>query len=288
MLWSLASACLLHAGFAAASTSNRQSGPFAKAVRPAPPQRAPLRQVVRDGEAEARLIEVYKLIGQARGREAMAHAESLVKDHPNFQLAQLVYGDLLASQARPVRTVGDVPDAAAQTGAQMLAELREESQLRIRALREKPPVGAIPAQFLQLSLRNKHAMAIDTSRARLYLFENTPAGLKLVGDYYISVGKSGIEKSTEGDLRTHLASTSSPATSIPSRCATSMAPARCRSTIRIHTTCGAARPAAGSGCMARPRRSSRARPRPPTAAWCWPTPTCNASSARWKSAPPRW
>ncbi|MDB5947089.1 MAG: hypothetical protein JWQ33_2115 [Ramlibacter sp.] len=160
--------------------------------------------MVRDGETEARLIEVYKLIGEARGREAMTRAESLVKDHPNFQLAQLVYGDLLASRARPVKTVGDVPDAAAQSGAQMLAELREESQLRIRALREKPPAGAIPAQFLQLSPRNKHAIAIDASRARLYLFENTAAGLKLLGDYYISVGKSGIEKSAEGDLRTPL------------------------------------------------------------------------------------
>ena len=86
---------------------------------------------------------------------------------------------------------GDVPDSAASSRRQMLAELREESQLRMRALRERPPAGAIPAQFLQLSPRNKHAIAIDTSRARLYLFENTPTGLKLLADYYISVGKLG-------------------------------------------------------------------------------------------------
>ena len=202
--WFLACACLLTTGTAAASQNNRNVRPAAKPQRPATVQRAPLRRAVRDGETEARLIEVYKLIGQAKGREAMRRAEALVKDHPNFQLAQLVYGDLLASQARPLRGVGDVPDAEARSGAQMLAELREESQLRIRALREKPPVGAIPAQFLQLSPRNRHAIAIDSSRARLYLFENTPAGLKLLGDYYISVGKSGIEKSTEGDLRTPL------------------------------------------------------------------------------------
>jgi L,D-transpeptidase YnhG len=97
-----------------------------------------------------------------------------------------------------------VPDSAAKSGAQMLAELREESALRIKALRERPPVGAIPAQFLQLSPKNKHAIAIDTSRARLYLFQNDPDGLKLIGDYYISVGKSGIEKAEEGDLRTPL------------------------------------------------------------------------------------
>jgi len=164
----------------------------------------PSRAVTRDGEAEARLIEVYRLIGQANGRQAMAKAQALVNDHPNFQLAQLVYGDLLAAQARPLRAVGDVPDGAARSSAQLLAELREESALRIRALKERPAPGTVPAQFLQLSPRNKHAIAIDTSRARLYLFENTPRGLKLLADYYISVGKSGIEKAVEGDLRTPL------------------------------------------------------------------------------------
>ena len=175
----------------------------AHAAQPAQRKHAAAAQV-RDGETEARLIEIYKLIGQAQTRAALAKAETLVRDHPNFQLAQLVYGDLLMAQQRPVRAFGDVSDTAARSGAQMLAELREESQLRIRALRERPPAGAVPAQFLQLSPKNRHAIAIDTSRARLYLFQNGPDGLKLLADYYISVGKSGTEKTEEGDLRTPL------------------------------------------------------------------------------------
>jgi L,D-transpeptidase YnhG len=170
------------------------------AKRPAPSKASAAE--ARGGEAEARLIEIYKLIGQANSREALRKAEGLVKDHPNFQLAQLVYGDLLAGFTRPVRTPGDVPDAAAKAAAALLAELRQESQLRLRALRERPAPGLVPSQFLVLSSRNKHAIAVDASRSRLYLFENTSAGLKLVADYYISVGKSGIEKSVEGDLRT--------------------------------------------------------------------------------------
>ncbi|MRD47382.1 L,D-transpeptidase family protein [Caenimonas koreensis] len=163
------------------------------------------RQVVlQDGHAEARLLEIYRLIAQAKPRDALAKAESLVRDHPNFQLAQLTYGDLLSLQVRPIRAMGDVPDFAAKSGSQSLSDLREESQLRIRALLEKPPANTIPAQFLQLSPQNKHAIAVDTSRARLYLFENTSTGLKLLGDYYISVGKSGIDKVVEGDLRTPL------------------------------------------------------------------------------------
>ncbi len=158
----------------------------------------------RDGQAEARLIDIYKLIGQAKTREAMPLAESLVRDHPNFQLAQLVYGDLLTAQLRPVRNVGDVPDTTAKAAAPQLQELRRESQLRLQALRERPAAGLIPSQFIALSSQNKHAIAVDATKSRLYLFENSPTGLKLLADYYISVGKSGTEKTTEGDLRTPL------------------------------------------------------------------------------------
>ena len=163
-----------------------------------------LSAVRRDGDGEARLIEVYRLIGQGHTNQALAKAEALVKTHPNFQLAQLVYGDLLSARTRPVRVLGDVPDTTARVAAPVLTELREESQMRIRALRERPPQGTVPSQFLMLSSRNKHAIAVDASRSRLYLFENTSTGLRLLADYYISLGKSGIEKTVEGDLRTPL------------------------------------------------------------------------------------
>ena len=179
-------------------------GSAAADKRRAAPSRAAVRPAVKDGEAEARLIEIYKLAGQARGREALVKAERLVHDHPNFQLAQLVYGDLLAARSRPLRALGDVSEGTAKAGASTLAELRQESLMRLKALRERPAPGTIPSQFLALSPRNKHAIAVDASRARLYLFENNDTGLKLVGDYYISVGKSGIEKSVEGDSRTPL------------------------------------------------------------------------------------
>nr|WP_236599779.1 L,D-transpeptidase family protein [Ramlibacter alkalitolerans] len=197
-----AAGCVAAAVAATPHKLQRPGAKPAKAAKAVHGRAAPAK--VRDGEAEARLIEIYKLIGQAQTRAALARAETLVRDHPNFSLAQLVYGDLLTAQQRPVRVFGDVPDSAVRTGAQALAELREESQQRMRALRERPPLGAIPAQFLQLSPQNKHAIAIDASRSRLYLFENGTAGPKLIADYYISVGKLGIEKTAEGDLRTPL------------------------------------------------------------------------------------
>ena len=158
----------------------------------------------RDTEAEVRLIAIYKLIGQAKTREALPLARQLVQDHPNFQLAQLVLGDLLSAQLRPLRSLGDVPDTTAKAAAPQLMELRKESQLRIQALQARPVPGLIPSQFISLSSRNKHAIAIDATKSRLYLFRNSANGLQLLADYYISVGKSGIEKNVEGDLRTPL------------------------------------------------------------------------------------
>lgn len=160
--------------------------------------------VLDDGIAEARLIDIYRLVGTGKSREALGKAEQLARDYPNFQLAQLVYGDLLSAHTRPLLAFGDVPEQLQRGTGSILPELRDESQMRIKALRERPPSGTIPSQFLALSPRNKHAIAVDASRSRLYLFKNTPQGPSLIADYYISVGKSGIEKSLEGDLRTPL------------------------------------------------------------------------------------
>ena len=198
----------------AAPRTDSRAQPRAKAAaekkRTATPNRASLaanqakRRDGRDGQAEARLIEIYKFIGRGSSREALRKAEDLVREHPNFQLAQLVYGDLLAGRTRAILAMGDVPDSTVSSAGPMLAELRQESQQRLRALRERPAPGMVPAPFLALAPAIKHALAVDTSRSRLYLFENTTAGLKLVSDYYISVGKLGIEKSVEGDQRTPL------------------------------------------------------------------------------------
>lgn len=160
-----------------------------------------------DLQAEAKLLRIYQLIGQGQNRQALLESEQLLKLQPNFQLAQLVYGDLLSSFVRPVNTPGDMPKSATLASSASpvaLNELREESMLRLKALREKPPANSIPSQFLALSERNKHAIAVDTSRSRLYLFENSSNGVKLIADYYISVGKLGVEKSLEGDQRTPL------------------------------------------------------------------------------------
>ena len=165
---------------------------------------APAASIQEASSAEARLISVYELFGRGQARPALAKARDLVRDYPNFQLAQLVYGDLLAAQVPPTNSLPDTAGIARLRGNPAMAELHDESRRRLQALRERPPTGTVPSQFLSLSTRSRYAIAVDASRSRLYLMENSDKGLKLVADYYISVGKSGTDKATEGDARTPL------------------------------------------------------------------------------------
>lgn len=189
---------------AVALSTATQAAVHKKAAHKGKPKKAIPTSPADPGLAEARLIEVYQLVAKSQSREALMRAESLVRDYPNFQLAQLVYGDLLSTRVREVKTLGDVQEPGSKTATAVLGELRDESQKRMKALLERPPVGAIPSQFLSLAPRTRHAIAIDASRSRLYLFENQPSGLNLVADYYVSIGKLGFEKMAEGDLRTPL------------------------------------------------------------------------------------
>jgi len=176
----------------------------ASAARPARKSARAAAPLQEASGAEARLIAVYELFGRGKSREALAKAQTLVRDHPNFQLAQLVYGDLLAAQVPPSNAMPDTAGIARLRGNPAMVELHEESRRRLQALRERPPAGTVPSQFLTLSTRSRFAIAVDASRSRLYLFENSDKGMKLVADYYISVGKSGTGKAVEGDARTPL------------------------------------------------------------------------------------
>lgn len=157
-----------------------------------------------DRDAEARLLEIYRLTANGQNLEAIQSAAKLVQDRPNFQLAQLVYGDLLSSRSRTIQKIGDIPDAITADVTTALNNLRDESQRRVSSSKERPSNGLVPSQFLKLAASTKNAIAVDASKSRLYLFENSAMGMRLVSDYYMSVGKAGVLKNQEGDLRTPL------------------------------------------------------------------------------------
>lgn len=154
---------------------------------------------------EARLLEIYRLVGAAKLDDALDRATALVNDVPTFQLAQLTYADLLMARAGPLAGMGaGVGEPRSEAHTERLNQLRDEASRRLTGLRERPPTGALPRQFIELPRVTKHAIAVDASRSRLYLFENATDGPRLIRDYYVSLGRLGMDKTTVGDQRTPL------------------------------------------------------------------------------------
>lgn len=130
---------------------------------------------------------------------AMQRVEKLIAEHPNFRLAHLIRGDLLLARARPLQTFGDVMKTVPR---EMVDDLRAEALVRLRALRERPGGSWQPRAILQLNSSQKYALVVDSRRARLYVFENVGGRPHYVADYYVTLGKRGVDKARAGDQKT--------------------------------------------------------------------------------------
>ncbi len=149
-------------------------------------------------DADRQLANSLLAISQSRMPEAHRTVDQLTQKHPNFRLAQLIKGDLLLARAQPLRTLGNTGDARNAE----LEQLRDEARQRVRAVTESLPNDKIPAYLLNLDDGYRHALVVDASRSRLYVYENR-AGLPLrVADFYVTIGKAGAGKKKEGDNRT--------------------------------------------------------------------------------------
>jgi murein L,D-transpeptidase YafK len=148
---------------------------------------------------EDRLAEVFQSIEANRLDEAMKRVDLLIREHPNFRLAHLVRGDLLLAKTRPLQTFGNV---AKTVPPEKIEGLRDEALARLRAHRQRPTDGRLPRHVLQMNPGQKHAIVVDSRHSRLYLFENAAGRPHLVGDYYVTLGKNGVDKTREGDQKT--------------------------------------------------------------------------------------
>jgi murein L,D-transpeptidase YafK len=130
---------------------------------------------------------------------ALQRVEKLIAAHPNFRLAHLIRGDLLLARARPLQTFGDVVKTVPR---EKVDDLRAEALARLHALRERPRGERLPRAILQLHAGQKHALVVDSRRSRLYVFENLDGRPRYLADYYVSLGKRGVDKAREGDQKT--------------------------------------------------------------------------------------
>lgn len=152
-----------------------------------------------DSGPEPQLARILDEIEKNRLDKALEQTEALLLQYPKFRLGHLIKGDLLLARSRPLSTFGNAGNAPEDK----LSDLREEAVARLKAYRNRSTVADyVPRYLLQMQPDQKHAIVVDTQKARLYLYQNDKGRPRFVADYYVSHGKLGAGKMLEGDKKT--------------------------------------------------------------------------------------
>lgn len=151
-------------------------------------------------EAEAQLIKSLDEIRNMRLENALVEIDKVIAAYPNFRLAHLVKGDLLMARAKPLAAVGHVEDAPQD----QLDDLRDEARARFARRQAEPPKELAPKYLLQMPREQRHALVVDTAKSTLYVYENRDGEARYLTNYYVSIGKEGMDKLREGDNKTPL------------------------------------------------------------------------------------
>lgn len=148
--------------------------------------------------AESLLVKSLLEITQGKNQQALNTVDDLIKKIPNFKLAHLVRGDLLMAQAQHLQAFGNAD--ANQTEA--VKDLQAEARVRIERYLSNENLDKMPNLLLSPNEQQNHVIVVDTDKSRLYLYKNNGDRLSYVADYYVTIGKNGVDKKTEGDKRT--------------------------------------------------------------------------------------
>lgn len=150
------------------------------------------------GLAENLLVKSLLEITQGKNQQALNTVDELIQKIPNFKLAYLVRGDLLMAQAQHLQAFGN----ANVTQTDAVKDLQAEARVRIERYLSNENLDKLPNLLLAPNEQQSHLIVVDTDKSRLYLYKNNGGNLTYVADYYVTVGKNGVGKQTEGDKRT--------------------------------------------------------------------------------------
>ncbi len=139
---------------------------------------------------ESTLGRALDAAAQGRRDVALEQIRRLLSRREAAPLAEALLADL---QHRPT------PEVLAERPANPLLA---EARARWRHQHHHPAPGEQSAYLLAVASHHRHVVLIDIGDSRLYLLQRGPGGLRLAGDYYVSVGKQGGGKVREGDQRT--------------------------------------------------------------------------------------
>lgn len=151
-------------------------------------------------EVEASLVRAIVGLREGGLKHAIGEIDVALAKTPNFRVGHLIRGDLLMARAGLPVAFG-TPTASS---AASMAPLQDEARARLKRYLDAPPLDYLPLPVLQMGPAQSHAILVDTSRSRLFVFANRGGEPRYVTDFYISLGKNGVEKRREGDQKTPL------------------------------------------------------------------------------------
>ncbi len=109
-------------------------------------------------------------------------------------------GETFGSPPAEVHGVS-VEQPVAGDGGTVRDASRGAAPTSLRADGSAPDLGH-PFNLLQLPSAVKNALVFDLRDNRMHIYEATDGGSTPIGDYFVAVGKNGIDKSREGDEKT--------------------------------------------------------------------------------------
>jgi murein L,D-transpeptidase YafK len=146
--------------------------------------------------------DIYLALSNHELNKALKLTDRLLEEFPNFYVGHMLKGDILSLKAgRPLHNIGDMPNVPASKQEE-LSELREEAIARFKAVKDRPKKDLLPAELIEIPKNQDYVILVDTTRSRLFLYENAFPQPRLVTDFYVSQGKMGAVKVREGDKRT--------------------------------------------------------------------------------------
>lgn len=151
-------------------------------------------------EPEAVLLKTLAEISNHRMVNALTEIDKVIGAYPNFRLAHLIKGDLLLARAHPISMLGNITDAPQE----QLDDLRDEARARVGRHQNERQPDQVPRYLVQMPPEQRHALVVDTAKSTLYVFENKDGEARYVADYYVTIGKKGMDKFREGDNKTPL------------------------------------------------------------------------------------
>ena len=148
--------------------------------------------------SESILIGAIDNVRKKKIDKALEQLNKLIKINPDFKVAQLIYADLMLSRSQKITDFGNIQNASFDHINSLLSEVKARWDFhKITIEKDK-----IPSSLIKLANSQSHVIIVDASTSRLFLFENENGTPRMKSDFYVTIGKNGTGKYTEGDQKT--------------------------------------------------------------------------------------